>query len=167
MLNTRPQSRAVVRGTLVLSILALAIGVWVSGNKPTDASPLTLSKSQINAVLRLVTVTMISHGEISVTDAAVAEGTPRAAHDNATNRDWLYLPVGPRMPASYLAEVSFQDDGSQWLLTREPGKAWTRAASLGFPPCPREIPTAVAKLWKWPQTGPYLPPGCAAVIPPK
>ena len=64
MLNTRPQSRAVVRGTLVLSILALAIGVWVSGNKPTDASPLTLSKSQINAVLRLVTVTMISQGEI-------------------------------------------------------------------------------------------------------
>ena len=167
MLNTRLQSRAIVRGTLIVSVLALVLGVWMSGSRPTDATRLHLSTSEINAVVRYVTMTMQTEGRISITDAAVATGPVAAAHDNATNVDWLYLPVGPRMPASYLAEVSFQDDGSQWLPTRQPGKAWTRVTSFGFPPCPRQLPASVATLWKWPQTGPNVPPGCAAVTPPK
>ena len=167
MLNTRHQSRAIVRGTLIGSVLALVLGVWLSGSPATDASRLTLSPTQITAVLRQVTMTMLSQGRINVTDAAALSGTPFAAHDNATQVDWLYLPVGPRMPASYLAEVSFQDDGSQWLLTRRPGQPWARVTTFGFPPCPRDVPASVATLWKWPQTGPNLPPGCAAVVPPK
>jgi len=167
MLNTRPQSRAIVRGTLIISVLALVLGVWMSGSRPTDASRLHLTTSEINGVLQHVTDTMRHAGEITSRDSAVALYAPLAAHDNATNVDWLYLQVAPHEPASYLAQVSFQDSGSQWLLTRQPGKAWRRVTDFYFPPCARMVPTSVATLWKWQQTGPYVPPSCAAIHPPR
>jgi hypothetical protein len=167
MLNTRPQARAVVRLTLLVSVVVLIIGVSLSPSRSAPATRLALSRAQITEVLRLVTTTMQNRGEITASDAAVAAYPALAAHDARTGVDWLYLQVEPRQPASYRADVAFQDDGSQWLLTRHEGGAWRRVTSFYFPPCARQVPSDVARVWGWATSGPDVTPWCAAQHPPR
>ena len=73
--------------------------------------------------------------------------TPLAAYDAVDHRYWALANFSLRLPASYAAEVSFQDGGSYGIFRSSDGTHWVMTSYPGVPICPSIVPAVVAHLW--------------------
>ena len=72
---------------------------------------------------------------------------PLIAYDGLDHHYWALVAFNLVLPASYRAEVSFQDGGSRGIMKRARAGTWVMTGSPGFPLCAKDVPTVVAKLW--------------------
>jgi hypothetical protein len=72
---------------------------------------------------------------------------PVIAYDAVDHRDWAIASFGLVIPASYKAEVSFQDGGSMGIFNKIGSGKWYMTGSPGFPLCAKDVPVVVAHLW--------------------
>lgn len=72
---------------------------------------------------------------------------PDIAYDGVDHRDWAIASFNLVLPASYKAEVSFQDGGSMGIFNKIGAGKWFMTGSPGFPLCAKDVPSVVAHLW--------------------
>jgi len=72
---------------------------------------------------------------------------PLMAYDAADHRFWALANFALVLPASYKAEVSFQDGGSYGVYVRTVSGHWRMKGYAGIPLCPSIVPAPVAHLW--------------------
>lgn len=72
---------------------------------------------------------------------------PLIAYDAVDRREWAIASFNLVIPASYKAEVSFQDGGNMGIFDKVPGGQWVMTGSPGFPLCAKDVPSIVAHLW--------------------
>ncbi|HXC18765.1 MAG TPA: hypothetical protein VNT80_02545 [Acidimicrobiales bacterium] len=72
---------------------------------------------------------------------------PLLAYDAVDHRDWAIASFNLVIPASYKAEVSFQDGGNMGIFDKVGSGKWVMTGSPGFPLCAKDVPSVVAHLW--------------------
>jgi hypothetical protein len=72
---------------------------------------------------------------------------PLIAYDAVDKREWAIASFNLILPASYKAEVSFQDGGNMGIFNKVTGGKWIMTGSPGFPLCAKDVPKVVAQLW--------------------
>jgi hypothetical protein len=72
---------------------------------------------------------------------------PAVAYDAVDHREWAIAGFNLVLPASYKAEVSFQDGGSMGIFNKIGSGKWFMTGSPGLPLCPKDVPSVVARLW--------------------
>jgi hypothetical protein len=72
---------------------------------------------------------------------------PLLAYDALDKRTWAIASFDLVLPASYKAEVSFQDGGNMGIFYKVGVGKWTMTGSPGFPLCAKDVPKTVAQLW--------------------
>jgi hypothetical protein len=72
---------------------------------------------------------------------------PLLAYDALDKRTWAIASFDLVMPASFKAQVSFQDGGSMGIFYKIGVGKWTMTGSPGFPLCAKDVPKTVAQLW--------------------
>jgi hypothetical protein len=73
--------------------------------------------------------------------------TPLIAYDAVDHRYWALAAFNLVLPASYKAEVSFQDGGNMGIFNKVGSGKWIMTGSPGFPLCAKDVPSVVAHLW--------------------
>jgi hypothetical protein len=72
---------------------------------------------------------------------------PLIAYDAVDRRYWAIASFNLVMPASFKAQVSFQDDGNMGIFNEVSGALWIMTGSPGYPLCAKDVPSVVAHLW--------------------
>jgi hypothetical protein len=72
---------------------------------------------------------------------------PLLAYDSLDQRFWGIASFNLVTPASYKAEVSFQDGGNMGIFYKIGAGKWIMTGSPGFPLCAKDVPKIVAQLW--------------------
>jgi hypothetical protein len=72
---------------------------------------------------------------------------PVIAYDAVDKRYWAIASFNLVLPASYKAEVSFQDGGNMGIFNKVGSGKWIMTGSPGFPLCAKDVPSVVAHLW--------------------
>ena len=72
---------------------------------------------------------------------------PLLAYDALDGRTWAIGSFNLVLPASYKAEVSFQDGGNMGIFYKIGTGKWIMTGSPGFPLCAKDVPKTVAQLW--------------------
>jgi hypothetical protein len=72
---------------------------------------------------------------------------PVIAYDAVDKRYWAIASFNLVLPASYKAEVSFQDGGNTGIFNKVGDGKWIMTGSPGFPLCAKDVPSVVAHLW--------------------
>jgi len=72
---------------------------------------------------------------------------PLIAYDAVDRRAWAIASFDLVLPASYKAEVSFQDGGNMGIFNKVGSGPWVITGSPGFPLCAKDVPSVVAQLW--------------------
>ncbi len=72
---------------------------------------------------------------------------PLLAYDAVDKRTWALAAFNLVLPASYRAEVSFQDGGNVGIFFKIGSGKWTMTGSPGFPLCAKDVQWTVAQLW--------------------
>ncbi len=72
---------------------------------------------------------------------------PVIAYDAVDHRDWAIASFNLVLPASYEANVSFQDGGNMGIFNKVGAGKWVMTGSPGFPLCAKDVPSVVAHLW--------------------
>jgi hypothetical protein len=72
---------------------------------------------------------------------------PVIAYDAVDKRYWAIASFNLVLPASYKAEVSFQDGGNMGIFNKIDSGKWIMTGSPGFPLCAKDVPSVVAHLW--------------------
>jgi ABC-type transport system substrate-binding protein len=72
---------------------------------------------------------------------------PLIAYDALDKRIWALASFDLVTPASYKAEVSFQDGGNMGIFHKVGSGKWIMTGSPGFPLCAKDVPKTVAQLW--------------------
>ena len=72
---------------------------------------------------------------------------PLIAYDAVDRRAWAIASFNLVLPASYKAEVSFQDGGNMGIFNKVGSGPWVMTGSPGFPLCAKDVPSVVAQLW--------------------
>ena len=72
---------------------------------------------------------------------------PLLAYDALDKRTWAIASFNLVLPASYKAEVSFQDGGNMGIFYKVGSGQWTMTGSPGFPLCAKDVNKVVAQLW--------------------
>jgi len=73
---------------------------------------------------------------------------PVIAYDAVDHRGWAIASFNLILPASYKAEVSFQDGGNMGIYNKIGSGKWFMIGSPGFPLCAKDVPSVVAHLWE-------------------
>ena len=73
--------------------------------------------------------------------------SPLIAYDALDHHYWALANFALVLPASYKAEVSFQDGGSYGVYVRTVSGRWRMKGYAGVPLCPSVVPAPVAHLW--------------------
>jgi hypothetical protein len=92
---------------------------------------------------------MVSTDEITWGKVIAPAGPdlPLLAYDAVDHRDWAIASFNLILPASYKAEVSFQDGGNMGIFNKIGSGRWVMTGSPGFPLCAKNVPSVVAHLW--------------------
>jgi hypothetical protein len=150
------------RVVLVVAVLALAIVVTVvvaTRHSSPTAAPLvshTIRATKNNeAALESTFLTYKLHNKEMVSTDRVTWGQvlqnglskPLLAYDAGDKRSWAIAAFNLVTPASYKAEVSFQDGGNMGIFEKIGAGKWVMTGSPGFPLCAKDVPNAVAQLW--------------------
>lgn len=148
-------------GLVVVALIAVAVLVVVNRHSPTAASPPSTSHTiratpaEMNALesaflkFKLHNKEMVSTDRIKWGQVISPRGPnkPLIAYDAVDHREWAIASFGLILPASYKAEVSFQDGGSMGIFKKIGSGQWFMTGSPGFPLCAKDVPSVVAHLW--------------------
>ena len=80
-------------------------------------------------------------------DQAGGAEEPLIAYDAVDTAEWAIASFNLVLPASYEAEVFFQDGGNMGIFNKVAGGKWFMTGSPGFPLCAKDVPSIVAHLW--------------------
>jgi hypothetical protein len=152
----------VVVALIVVAVVAVvAVVVVANRHSPSAASPPSTSHTikatpaEMNT-LRAVFFKFKLHNKEMVSTDPIKWGqvispngpnTPLIAYDAVDHREWAIASFGLILPASYRAEVSFQDGGSMGIFNKIGSGQWFMTGSPGFPLCAKDVPSVVAHLW--------------------
>jgi hypothetical protein len=154
------KSTRVVLAMVVLVIVAtVAVVVATKHSSPPPTPPLVshtvhpTPTSKVALELTFLTYKVHNH-EMATTDhvtwGQVLQNGPKApliAYDALDKRTWALASFNLVTPASYQAEVSFQDGGNMGIFYKTGTGKWTMTGSPGFPLCAKDVPKTVAQLW--------------------
>jgi len=148
-------------GLVLLAAIIASIVVATNGNAPARKSPPSISHtieatSTNMAALKAAYLTFKLHNKEMVSTDRITWGQviepsgpklPLIAHDAVDHRDWAIASFNLVLPASYKAEVSFQDGGNMGIFNKIGSGKWFMTGSPGFPLCAKDVPSIVAHLW--------------------
>ena len=146
-------------GLVVVVLMVVAIVVVLDRHSPPAASvpsqtviatPTTM-KDLKSAFLKyklhykeMVSTDRIKWGQVISPNGP---NKPLIAYDAVDHRWWALASFSLILPASYKAEVSFQDGGSMGIFNAPEFGQWFMTGSPGFPLCAKDVPSVVAHLW--------------------
>jgi hypothetical protein len=148
-------------GLVVVAVIVVALVVVINRHSPSVASPPAVSHT-INATpttMAELKATFIAYKlhykSMSATDKITwgqllqpkGPNRPLIAYDAVDHRDWALAAFNLKIPASYKAEVSFQDGGNMGIFDKVGAGKWVMTGSPGFPLCAKDVPAVVAHLW--------------------
>ncbi|HEY5439125.1 MAG TPA: hypothetical protein VIJ99_09510 [Acidimicrobiales bacterium] len=148
-------------GLVVVVAIVVALLFVATRHSPSSASPPLISHT-INATpanmtalkaaflkYKLHNKEMVSTDRIKWGQLISPNGPnkPLIAYDAVDHREWALASFGLTLPASYKAEVSFQDGGSMGIFNKVGSGAWYMTGSPGLPLCAKDVPSVVAHLW--------------------
>ncbi len=148
-------------GLVVVAAIVVAVVVATSNHtSPRDSPPLvshtmTANKADMAALkaaflkFKLHYKTMVSTDRITWGQVIQPAGpkAPLIAYDAVDKRDWAIAAFNLVLPASYKANVSFQDGGNMGIFNKVGAGPWVMTGSPGFPLCAKDVPSVVAHLW--------------------
>lgn len=148
-------------GLVVVALVAVAVVVVANRHSPSAASPPatshTISATSPDMVaLKAAFLTYKLHNKEMVSTDRITWGQlispkgpnrPLIAYDAVDHREWALASFNLILPASYTAEVSFQDGGSMGIFNKIGSGKWFMTGSPGFPLCAKDVPSIVAHLW--------------------
>jgi ABC-type transport system substrate-binding protein len=155
--STMKRSIRVVLAIVVVAIVvAVAAVVATNHSSPTAAPPLvshTIHPTRDNDVA--LQLTFLTYNKEMVSTDHVTWGQilqngphqPLIAYDALDKRTWAIASFNLVTPASYKAEVSFQDGGNMGIFYKVGVSKWIMTGSPGFPLCAKDVPKTVAQLW--------------------
>jgi hypothetical protein len=149
---------------VVLAIVVVAIAVAIAAVVTTNHSSPTTAPLVSHAfhptkddevALELTFLTYKLHNKEMVSTDHVTWGQilqngphePLIAYDALDKRTWAIASFNLVTPASYKAEVSFQDGGNMGIFYKIGAAKWIMTGSPGFPLCAKDVPKIVAQLW--------------------
>lgn len=148
-------------GLVVLAAIVVAV-VFATGNhtSPRDTRPkvshtITATKADMAALESAFLKFKLHYKSMTSTDRitwgqVIQPSGPKApliAYDALDSRDWAIASFTLALPASYKAEVSFQDGGNMGIFNKVGAGKWVMTGSPGFPLCAKDVPSVVAHLW--------------------
>jgi hypothetical protein len=148
-------------GFVVLVVLVIAVAVVVNRHSPSAASPPavshTITATPANmADLKAAFLKFKIHNKEMLSTDRIKWGQvispngpnkPVLAYDAVDHRYWAIASFELVLPASYKAQVSFQDGGSMGIFNKVGSGKWYMTGSPGFPLCAKDVPSVVAHLW--------------------
>jgi ABC-type transport system substrate-binding protein len=153
------------KSTRVVSVIAVvavavAVTVVVSTNQTTPTTTPLVSHTihatkDSDLALELTFLTYKVQNKEMVSTDHVTWGQilqngphqPLIAYDALDKRVWAIAAFNLVTPASYKAEVSFQDGGNMGIFYKIGAGKWFMTGSPGFPLCAKDVPKTVARLW--------------------
>jgi hypothetical protein len=150
-----------ILGLVLLVVIVAGIAVVATRNSPAKAAPPAVSHtimatsrnmSELKAAFlkfKIHNKEMLSTDRIKWGQLISPSGPnrPLLAYDAIDHRDWALAAFQLILPASYKAEVSFQDGGSMGIFNKVGAGKWVMTGSPGFPLCAKDVPSVVAHLW--------------------
>jgi hypothetical protein len=148
-------------GLVVLAVIVVAVVVVANRHSPSGASPpkvshtITATPANMAALKAAFLTFKIHNKEMLVTDKITwgqvispnGPNKPVIAYDAVDRRDWAIASFNLVMPASFKAQVSFQDGGNMGIFNKIGSGKWIMTGSPGFPLCAKDVPSIVAHLW--------------------
>ncbi len=148
-------------GFVVLVVIVVAAIVVANRHTPSAAAPPAVSHtvkatSANMADLKAAFLKFKIHNKEMLSTDRVTWGQvispngpnrPVIAYYAVDHRDWAIASFNLVLPASYKAEVSFQDGGSMGIFNKVGSGTWYMTGSPGFPLCAKDVPSVVAHLW--------------------
>jgi hypothetical protein len=151
-----------IRVVLLIGVVAIAVvvGAVVATNHTTTTTTPLVSHSMYptkadESALESTFLTYKLHNHEGVSTDHVKWGQilqngpsqPLVAYDALDQRTWAIASFNLVTPASYKAEVSFQDGGNMGIFYKIGAGKWIMTGSPGFPLCAKDVPKIVAQLW--------------------
>jgi len=148
-------------GLVVLAVIVVAIVIATSGQtSPRDTRPLVshtiaATTSDMAALKSAFVKFKLHYKSMKSTDRITwgqviqpsGPDKPLIAYDAVDDRDWAIASFTLVLPASYEANVSFQDGGNMGIFNKVGNGKWVMTGSPGFPLCAKDVPSVVAHLW--------------------
>lgn len=148
-------------GLVVLVVVAVGLVVIATRHSPSAAAPPAVSHTIRSTPAEMVALKaaflkfklqnkeMVSTDRITWGQLIEPHGPnqPLLAYDAIDHRYWALAAFNLVLPASYKAEVSFQDGGSMGIFNKVGAGTWYMTGSPGFPLCAKDVPSVVARLW--------------------
>jgi len=146
-------------GLVVAALIIVAVVVVVDLHSPPAASPpsqtMTANPATMNALKSAFLKFKLHYEEMVSTDrikwgqvtSPNGPNRPLIAYDAVDHRAWALASFTLVLPASYKAEVSFQDGGNMGIFNQIGSGQWFMTGSPGFPLCAKDVPSVVAHLW--------------------
>jgi hypothetical protein len=150
-----------ILGFVVLVVIVAAIVIATSSRtSPKDTRPLVshtiaATKADMAALKSAFLKFKLHYKSMASTDRITwgqliqpsGPKEPLIAYDAVDHRDWALASFNLVLPASYKAEVSFQDGGNMGIFNKVGTGQWIMTGSPGFPLCAKDVPSVVAHLW--------------------
>ena len=148
-------------GLVIVAVIVTSI-VYATGrhSSPHSKKPLVsrsiVASPATMATLKSAFLTFKLHNKEMVATDKITWGqviqpsgpkTPLVAYDAVDRRYWAIASFNLVMPASFKAQVSFQDGGNMGIFKKATGGNWKMTGSPGFPLCAKDVPKVVAQLW--------------------
>jgi hypothetical protein len=152
--------RALVAAVVAAVIVVVAVVVTNNNATSPGAAPLVSHRitptpatmGQLRATFvkyKLHYKEMVSTDRITWGQVIEPHGAklPLIAYDAVDRRYWAIASFNLILPASYKANVSFQDGGNMGIFNKIGAGPWVMTGSPGFPLCAKDVPSVVAHLW--------------------
>ncbi len=148
-------------GLIVLVVIAVGIVIAVNRQSPSSAAPpatthaIKATSSNMAELKAAFLKFKIHNHEMAKTDrikwsqiiSPHGPNRPLLAYDAVDHRDWAIASFALISPASYTANVSFQDGGNMGIFNKVGSGKWVMIGSPGFPLCAKDVPSPVAQVW--------------------
>jgi len=156
--TVKNSTRVVLAIVVVAIVVVVSVVVATSHSSPT-APPLvshTIHPTKADeAALESTFLSYKLHNKEMVSSDRVTWGQvlqngpsePLLAYDALDRRTWAIASFNLVTPASYKAEVSFQDGGNMGIFYKVGAGKWIMTGSPGFPLCAKDVQMTVAQLW--------------------
>lgn len=153
--------KRLILGLVVLVVIVVAVVIATSSTtSPRDNAPLvshsiTATQADMTALKSAFLAFKLHYKSMASTDRITwgqviqpsGPKTPLIAYDAVDKRYWAIAAFNLVLPASYKAEVSFQDGGNMGIFNKIGTGKWFMTGSPGFPLCAKDVPSVVANLW--------------------
>jgi hypothetical protein len=145
-------------GLVVVALIIVLVVVVLERRSPPASLPsqtMTANAKTMNVLKSAFLKYKLHYKEMVSTDrikwgqviSPNGPNKPLIAYDAVDHRSWAIASFTLILPASYKAEVSFQDGGSMGIFNQIGSGQWFMTGSPGFPLCAKDVPSVVARLW--------------------